>query len=136
MLTRLAMAVLLVAATAATAAEWTPDLWVDVDTLELRTTDPGADPHWSPVWIAILDEQVYVRLGRRAAGRIERNTTAPFVDVRIGGHEFERVRAVPAPEMAERVAKEMAEKYWTDLFIRFFPHPMTLRLVPEPEPPR
>jgi hypothetical protein len=105
-----------------------------VDTLELRTTDPGADPHWSPVWVAVLDEQVYVRLGGRAAGRIERNTTAPFVGVRIGGHEFERVRAEPAPDMADRVAKEMAEKYWSDLFIRFFPHPMTLRLVPEPTP--
>ena len=132
MLTRLAMAALLVAAAAAPAADWTPDLWVDVDTLELRTTDPGADPHWSKVWVAVVDDAVYVRLGNRAAGRIERNTTAPFVAVRVGGHEFERVRAVPAPEMAERVANEMAEKYWTDLLIRIFPHPLTLRLVPEP----
>lgn len=133
MLRRLGMVTLLVAATAAGAAEWTPALWVDQNTLELRTTDPGADPHWFPVWVAVLDGDVYVRLGKRAAGRIERNTTAPYVGVRIAGQEFPRVHAVPAPEMAARVAKEMREKYWTDVFVRFFAHPMTLRLVPEVE---
>jgi hypothetical protein len=25
----------------------------------------------------------------------------------------------------------MGKKYWTDLIIRFFPHPMTVRLTPE-----
>jgi hypothetical protein len=25
----------------------------------------------------------------------------------------------------------MAEKYWSDLFIRFIPHPLTMRLVPD-----
>jgi hypothetical protein len=130
---RLAMLILLVVATSAAAAEWTPELWVDEDTLELRTTDPGADPHWSPVWVAVVEDQLYVRLGRRAAGRIERNTTAPHVGVRIAGREFPRVRAELAPAMADRVARELAEKYWTDILIRFFPHPMTLRLVPDPE---
>jgi hypothetical protein len=135
MLNRLAMVALLALATTAVAAEpdWTPGLWVDESTLELRTTDPDADPHWFPVWVAVVDGQLYVRLGNRAAGRIRRNVTAPFVGVRIAGHEFPHVRAESADDMAERVATEMAEKYWTDLVVRFFPHPMTLRLVPAPE---
>jgi hypothetical protein len=132
MLVRAGMIAVLLATSAAHAAEWTPELWVDEKTLDIRTTAPGADAHWSPVWVAVIDEAVYVRLGRRAAGRIERNTTAPYVAVRIAGHEFDRVRAEPAPDMAARVAREMKEKYWTDVFIRFFPHPMTLQLVPEP----
>jgi len=131
--TRLALVALVAMTTVAAASEWSPDLWVDEDTIELRTTDPGADPHWFPVWVAVVDGQVYVRLGSRAAGRIERNTTAPIVGVRIAGHEFPNVRAEDAADMADRVAKEIGEKYWTDLFIRFFPHPVTLRLVPVPE---
>ena len=46
----------------------------------------------------------------RAATRFEKNTTAPFVKVRISGHEFDHVRAETAPEMAERVAAAMAAK--------------------------
>ena len=53
--------------------------------------------------------------------------------VRISGHEFDHVRAEPAPEMAERVAAAMAAKYWSDLLIRFARHPLTVRLsVPPP----
>jgi hypothetical protein len=121
---------LFIAATPA-AADWTPALWADEDTLELRTTAPEADAHWFPVWLAVLDGAVYVRLGNRAAGRWERNTDRPYVGVRIAGAEFDRVRTEEAPDMAERVAREIAEKYWSDIFIRFFPHPLTLRLVPE-----
>lgn len=114
-------------------AAWTPGMWVDEDVIELRTTDPGAGPHWSKVWVAVVDDQLYVRLGKRAASRIERNTTAPYVDVRIAGQEFDHVRTEPAPEMAERVAAEMHEKYWSDALVHLFPHPLTLRLLaPEP----
>lgn len=136
MATRIVLGGLLLAvASAVAAAEWTPDLWVDESTLELRTTDPGADTHWSPVWLAVIDGEVYVRLGRRAAGRIERNTTAPIVGVRIAGHEFPEVLAEPAPEMAARVAREMAEKYWADVVVRLLLHPLTLRLRPRPAAP-
>jgi hypothetical protein len=83
------------------------------------------------VWVVVIDDQVYVRLGSRAAGRIEKNPTA-YVGVRILGQQFERVRAVAAPDYAERVAKAMAAKYWSDLIIRHFSHPLTLRLVSEP----
>ncbi|HWP66031.1 MAG TPA: hypothetical protein VNO26_08980 [Candidatus Limnocylindria bacterium] len=115
---------------AAAEPQWTPHLWVDEDVVELRTTRPGEPPHWFKVWVAVVDDQLYVRLGRRASERIEQNTTAPEVAVRIAGQEFERVRVENAPEMAERVADEMAEKYWTDVFVRWLPHPLTLRLVP------
>lgn len=62
----------------------------------------------------------------RAAARFEKNTTAPFVKVRIAGREFDNVRAEPAPEMVERVAAAMAAKYWSDLLIRFASHPLTV----------
>jgi hypothetical protein len=120
-------------AAVASAADWTPTLWIDESTLELRMTEPDGEPHWFPVWPAVVDDQLYVRLGTRATGRAERNTTAPYVGVRIAGETFERVRAEPAPDMADPVAGELAQKYWSDLLIRFFPHPLTLRLVPEPE---
>ena len=35
--------------------------------------------------------------------------------------------------MAERVAAAMADKYWSDIFVRFFAHPLTLRLKPTVE---
>jgi hypothetical protein len=119
---------------AASAADWTPEMWVDENTLELRTTEPGEEPHWSPVWVAVVDGQLYVRLGDRAAGRVERNVDNPHLGLRIAGQEFPHVRGEPAPEMASRVAAEIKEKYWSDVFIRFFPHPLTLRLVRDDEP--
>ena len=113
------------------AADWKPGVFAAASTLELRTTAPGEGDHWFPVWVVVIDDQVYVRLGTRAAGRIERNTTKPYVGVRIAGQQFDRVRAVAAPESVERVAHSMAEKYWSDLIIRHFDHPLTMRLVPE-----
>jgi hypothetical protein len=115
----------------AAAAEWTPHAWADANTVELRTTNPGEADHWFPVWVVVLDDQVYVRLGSRAAGRIEKNTTAPIIGVRIAGQQFDRVKGVPAPEAVERVAKAMGEKYWSDVLVRYANHPLTLRLVPE-----
>jgi len=114
----------------ASATEWRPGIWVDENVVELRTTGPNEDPHWSPVWVAVLDDQLYVRLGKRAAGRIESNETHPYVDVRIAGHEFTNVLGEPVPELSEQVANELAEKYWGDFFVRLVPHPLTLRLVP------
>jgi hypothetical protein len=70
---------------------------------------------------------------------VERNVNKPYLGLRIAGQEFPRVRGEPAPEMAGRVAAEIKEKYWSDVFIRFFSHPLTLRLVreeaPHEEPP-
>ena len=135
-MTRMAGALVLTATLllgiAAGAAEprWTPGLWVDENTVELRTTRSGEAPHWFKVWVAVIDDQLYVRLGSRAAERIEHNTTAPEVAVRIAGQEFEHIRVENAPDMADRVAAELGEKYWTDVLVRHFSHPLTLRLVP------
>ncbi|TMA37434.1 MAG: hypothetical protein E6J79_10430 [Deltaproteobacteria bacterium] len=115
----------------ARAAEWKPRTYASENRLELRTTAPGEGDHWFPVWVVVLDDQVYVRLGTRAAGRIERNTTKPYVGVRVAGEQFERIKGVPAPESVERVARAMADKYWSDVIIRHMDHPLTLRLVPE-----
>jgi len=109
-------------------ARWDPLTLAKQDTLEFLTVGPEEGEHWSRVWVVAVDDQLYVRLGRRAAARFEDNTTAPFVKVRIADHEFDNVRAEPAPEMAERVAAAMAAKYWSDLLIRFARHPLTVRL--------
>jgi hypothetical protein len=117
-------------ATPATAAQWNVAAFQEADTIELRTVEAGEDPHWFPVWVVVIDEAVYVRLGNRAAKRIENNATTPVIGVRLGDTEFDRVEFVSAPDYAERVAEQMAEKYWSDFFIRWAAHPLTLRLTP------
>lgn len=125
-------AVLVVLGTAAPApAGWDAQAYRDLGTLELLTVGPEEGEHWSTVWLVVLDGDVYVRLGTRAAGRMEKNATSPFVKMRIGGEEFGRVRAEAVPEMAERVAEAMADKYWSDVLVRFFSHPLTMRLTPD-----
>ena len=111
--------------------KWTPARWKDVGTLEILTTGPEEGEHWSKLWFVVIDDQLYLRLGSRATERIERNTTAPYVSVKIAGQRFDRVRTEHVPEFRERVAEAMAKKYLSDLIIRFFPHPMTVRLTPE-----
>jgi hypothetical protein len=130
-LSRLLPPLLLLSALGATraAADWTPAKWAATNTLELRTTRASEGEHWSTVWLVVLDDQVYVRLGTRAAARIADNTTAPLLDVRIDGQQF-RVKGVDSPSEAERVARAMGEKYWSDVFVKYFSHPMTLKLVP------
>jgi hypothetical protein len=122
---------------ASDAAQWTPSAWVDEGTIELRTTDPGADPHWFPVWFAVIDGQVYVRLGSRAAGRFDRNVTKPVLGVRIAGSTFEHVNAVLTPDRVDAVRAAMADKYWLqgDVVVRHMSHPYTLRLEPAPAAP-
>jgi hypothetical protein len=113
------------------ATGWDPAAFAKEDTLKLRTTAPDEDPHWFPVWLVVIDGQVYVRLGSRAASRVEHNTTAPYLGVEVGGQRFDHIRGVPAPDYADRVAQAMADKYTSDIFVRWFSHPLTLRLVPE-----
>jgi hypothetical protein len=116
---------------AAAAAGWNPEAFRSEDTLEFLTVGPQEGEHWSRVWLVVVDGVVYVRLASRAAGRMRDNTTAPYVKVRVGGHEFERVKAEPAPEMAEKVGAAMREKYWGDVFVRYFGHPLVVKLRPE-----
>jgi hypothetical protein len=127
----------LVLALSAAAAEWSPSLFRDANTLEYYTVNPEGEGHWSTVWVVVIDEVPYLRLGSRAAARIAlrqaqgERESASIVKIRIGGDTFDGVRAEAAPEMAGKVAAAMGEKYWTDLVIRYFPHPLTVRLVPE-----
>lgn len=115
---------------ASPAASWDPAVWTEEDTVELRTQRPGEEPHWFPVWFVVIDGQMYVRLGSRAAERFETSQTKPVLGVRIEGQEFDSIEAMPAGDMIEAVGRSMAQKYWSDLLIRFFPHPLTLRLAP------
>jgi hypothetical protein len=115
----------------ARAAVWTPRDYADLNTLQIRTTGAAEGKHWSRLWLVVIDDQVYVRLGKRAAERVEHNLTVPWVGVRLAGQHFEHVRAVRAPEYAQRVANAMADKYWLDFIVRRMEHPMTLRLVPD-----
>ena len=124
-------AALFVASSAAVAGQWDAAAFATQDTLQLRTTRAGEGAHWFKVWLVVLDGQVYVRLGSRAAARVESNTTAPLLAVEVAGQRFDRVRGVAAPEDAERVAKAMAEKYTSDIVVHLFSHPLTLRLVSE-----
>jgi len=123
--------VLVQAESALASDQWTPSEWVAEDTLELGTTAPGEDLYWFKVWLVVIDGDVYVRLGGTASGRFEESTTRPYLGVRIAGKEFARVEGVPEPDKAEQVGKLMAEKYWTDIFVRWMDHPLTLRLRPE-----
>ena len=110
---------------------WDPAAFRDLRTMEFLTVGPSEGPHWSTVWLVVIDNQVYMRLGSKSADRIRENKTSPFVGIRIGGHEYEHVRAVDVPAMAEQVAAAMHEKYWNDFFVHYFPHPFTMRLEPD-----
>jgi len=112
-------------------ADWNPQAFSSENTLEFLTVEDGVE-HWSTVWLVVIDGQVYIRLGSRAAGRIEANATKPYLKVRIAGQTFDKVKAAAVPDMADAVAKAMGEKYWSDVFVHHFSHPLTMRLTPEP----
>jgi hypothetical protein len=114
----------------ALAAAWDPEAFGKHDTLEFLTVGPEEGEHWSTVWLVVIDGQVYVRLGTRAAERMEQNTTKPFVKVRVAGQEFDQIKAEPVPDMVEPVAKAMGDKYTSDVLIKYFNHPLTMRLAP------
>jgi hypothetical protein len=112
-------------------AGWTPPSWTAEDTLKLTTDVPAEGAYAFPVWLVVIDGQVYVRLGDRAAGRVQGSKSAPFVGVTVGGQHFDHVRCEPAPDQATRVAEAIGQKYWSDILIRYMSHPLTCRLVPE-----
>jgi hypothetical protein len=90
--------------------------------------------HWSKLWLVVIERQLYVRLGNRAFARVQENASRPYVKVKIAGREFDRVRIEAAPEMTERVAAAMADKYFIDILVRHESHPMTARLIAEAAP--
>ena len=113
---------------------WDPNAFRDQSTLQIMTIGPEEGEHWSNLWLAVIDGQLYVRLGDRSYGRVQKNTASPYVKVKIGDKEFDKVRLEAAPDMADKVAAVMAGKYFMDILIRHESHPMTARLVAEPTP--
>lgn len=126
----IASILLVVAVPSRAQAPWNPAEWKDVDVLEIRTVAPEEGEHWSKLWMVVIDDEVYLRLGSRAAERVQENVDHPIVSVRIDGREFGRITAVHAPDFRDRVAEAMSNKYWTDFLVRILPHPMTVRLTP------
>jgi hypothetical protein len=115
-------------------AGWDPARHTDESTLEFLTVSPEDGEHWSTVWLVVIDDQLYIRLGSRAAARMNENIRAPIVSIRIAKEEFSEVEAIAVPEMAEAVAAAMAEKYSTDIFVRYLDHPLTMKLRPKQAP--
>jgi hypothetical protein len=111
---------------------WDPNAFRDLSTLQIMTVGPEEGEHWSKLWLVVIDGQVYVRLGDRSFGRIQKNTANPYVKVKVGDNEFDKVKLEGATDMTDKVAAAMADKYFMDILIRHESHPMTARLVPEP----
>jgi hypothetical protein len=107
----------------------------DASTIKVMTTEPDVGEHWSNLWVVVIDGWPYVRLGDRAYGRIQKNTTSPYVKLKVADKEFDKVKVEELPDMKEKVAAAMADKYWMDVLIRHESHPMVARLVPEATPP-
>jgi len=112
-------------------ADWNPAAYADEEILEFATVDAEGDEHWSKVWLVVDDDHVYIRLGNRAGDRVMSNANKPYVGIRVAGEEFERVLLEDAPDKVDTVATLMSEKYWSDVFIKYFAHPYTFRLVPQ-----
>jgi hypothetical protein len=113
---------------------WDPDAFRDQNTLQIMTTNADGEEHWSNLWLVVIDHQLYVRLGDRSWDRVQKNKTVPWVKVKVGDKQFDKVLLETAPEMVDRVAAAMAEKYWLDLLIRYEEHPCTARLIAQPTP--
>ena len=114
---------------------WDPAVFRDARTIKMVTTEPDVGEHWSNLWVVVIDGQPYVRLGDRAYGRIQKNTTSPYVKLKVADREFDKVKVEEMPDMKEKVAAAIADKYWMDILIRHESHPMVARLVAEPSPP-
>jgi hypothetical protein len=67
--------------------QWDVAALGDQSTIEFLTVGPEKGEHWSKVWFVVIDGALYVRLGPRAAGRVDRTTTAPRLQVRVPGEE-------------------------------------------------
>ena len=113
---------------------WDPNAFRDLSTLQIMTVGPEEGEHWSKLWLAVIDGQVYVRLGDRSFGRVQKNTASPYVKVKVADKEFDKVKLEPALDMKDKVAAAMKDKYFMDFLVRGESHPMTARLVPEPTP--
>src|SRR5439155_1219365 len=76
-------------ATPSAAAEWTPHAYAGANTIELRTVAAGEGEHWFPVWVVVIDDEVYVPVGQRRDQRLSMSRTmvwtGPAVLMRLFG---------------------------------------------------
>src|SRR5215472_9801938 len=113
---------------------WDPALFQTASTIKIMTTEADVGEHWFNLWVVVIDGQPYVRLGDRSYGRIQKNTTSPYVKLKVADKEFDSVKLVEMPDMKQKVGGAMADKYWLDVLIRHESHPMVARLVAESAP--
>ena len=66
-------------------ADWQPRAYAGENTVELGVVRPDGTPHWFKVWVVVLGDQPYVRLGAQSLAKIEGNRTKPYVGVRVAG---------------------------------------------------
>jgi hypothetical protein len=111
---------------------WDPDALRGQSTLEIMTIGTEEGEHWTRLWWVVVDGQVYVLLGDQAFRRVQENFARPYVEVKIAGQKFARVRLEAAPDMKGKVAAAMAAKYPRDEVILRQSHPTTVRLVAKP----
>jgi len=128
------LAAMLFTTSANAAANWDLSLFQKESTLQFYTVNASGDEHWSTVWVVVIDGAPYVRLGTASTDRINGNTKAPYVNIKIGGQEFDHVLAQSAPEMRDKVMAAMRDKYWMDFAVRSSNHPLIMRLVPPAAP--
>ncbi len=116
------------------ATGWDLSLFQNESTLQFYTINASGEEHWSTVWVVVIDGAPYIRLGSASTSRINGNTKAPYVNIKIAGQDFDHVMAQSAPEMRDKVMAAMADKYWMDILIRYTNHPLVMRLVPPTSP--
>jgi len=114
------------------APRWDPDAFHGQSTLEIMTIGTDEGEHWTRLWLVVVDGQVYVQLGDQAFRRVLKNFARPYVEVKIAGQKFDRVRLEAAPDMKGKVAAALAAKYPKDEVLLRESHPTTVRLVAEP----
>ena len=68
--------------------------------------------------MVVIDDQPFVRLGSRSYGRVQRNTTSPYIKLKVGDQEFDKVKLEEMPDMKDKVAAAMADKYFINKLIR------------------
>src|SRR6266567_3957635 len=83
---------------------WNPAVFRDASTIKIMTTEPEVGEHWSTLWVVVIDGQPYVRLDDRAYGRIQKNSTRPYVKLKVADKEFDKVKVEEMPDMKERSA--------------------------------
>src|SRR5580692_3928601 len=77
---------------------WDPDAFRDQNTLQIMTTNADGEEHWSNLWLVVIDHKLYVRLGDRSWDRVQKNKTVPWVKLKVGDKQFDKVLLETAPE--------------------------------------